>query len=195
MTLKKENIYKFGRKQGAIMLFKVLTKSEQDKYDNEILDMLRESDDEFVPPLSARSSTTQSDLTQTTRANNGVLNYFEEVKKQKILIAVEDEKLLAFVSFKENFVSEKIGEECLPNIYISTVLVSPNGRGRGITGKMYGVLFEEYENTNVLTRTWSTNEAHIKILSKLDFEKMSVIKNDRGEGIDTVYFKRSRNTV
>lgn len=50
-------------KDGDIMEIKILTKIEQDKYDNEILDMLTKGDTEFVPPLSARSSTTQSDLT------------------------------------------------------------------------------------------------------------------------------------
>ena len=56
---------------------------------------------------------------------------------------------------------------------------------------MYETLFKKYENVDIFTRTWSTNEAHIKILMKFDFEIMSVLKNDRGEGIDTVYFKKS----
>ena len=85
----------------------------------------------------------------------------------------------------------KIGEEDLPNIYISTLLVSPEGRGKGLTSKMYEILFAEYENANIFTRTWSTNEAHIKILSKFGFEAMLILKNDRGNGIDTIYFKKS----
>lgn len=172
------------------MEIKILTKSDQDKFDNEILALLTESDTEFVPPLSARSSTTQSDLSGRTSRNSGVLNYFKEMKKQRILVATENEKLVGFVSFKENFVNEKIGAEYLPNIYISTLLVSSEGRGKGLTRKMYENLFEKYENVNIFTRTWSTNEAHIKILSKFGFETMSVLKNDRGNGIDTVYFKK-----
>ena len=60
---------------------------------------------------------------------------------------------------------------------------------------MYASLFEEYKDVNIFTRTWSTNMAHIKILSKFDFEKMSVIENDRGEGIDKVYFKKSPKSL
>jgi len=59
---------------------------------------------------------------------------------------------------------------------------------------MYKILFKEYENANIFTRTWSTNIAHIKILSKFNFETLCVLKNHRGVGIDTVYFvKRPEN--
>ena len=176
------------------MEIKILTQAEQGKHDKEILDMLIQGDAEFVPPLSARSSTTQSDLTGTANVNGGVLNYFNELKKQRILVATEEDKLVGFVSFKENFVNEKIGEECLPNIYISTLLVAPSGRGKALTRKMYETLFAEYQNANIFTRTWSTNEAHIKILSKFGFETILVLENDRGDGIDTVYFKKGINT-
>ena len=174
------------------MIINILKESEYDRYDDEILDLLSEGDEEFVPPLSARSSTTQSDLSGGTKAGDGVLNYFNELKKQKILVAVEKGKLIGFVSFKENFVNDIIGEEQLPNIYISTLLVAKSGRGKGLTGKMYEFLFKEYENNKVFTRTWSTNEAHIKILSRFGFETLSVLENDRGNGIDTVYFKKRR---
>jgi ribosomal protein S18 acetylase RimI-like enzyme len=176
------------------MEIKILTKTEQDKYDNEILEMLIQGDTEFVPPLSARSSTTQSNLTGIKNLNVGVSNYFNELKKQRILVATAEDKLLGFVSFKENFVNEKIGKEHLPNIYISTLLVSSESRGKGLTSKMYESLFAEYENVNIFTRTWSTNVAHIKILSKFGFETMLVIKNDRGNGVDTIYFKKSIKT-
>ena len=78
----------------------------------------------------------------------------------------------------------------MPNIYISTLLVTPCGRGQGLTRKMYEFLFNEYKNANVFTRTWSTNEAHIKILLGFGFETIKVLENDRGNGIDTVYFKK-----
>lgn len=172
------------------MTIKILEKCEHNKYYAEIFEMLKECDGEFVPPLSARSSTTQSDLSGEVKTNDGVENYFCELKNQRILVAVEDDKLIGFVSFKENFVNDKIGEEHLPNIYISTLLVSENGRGKGLTRKMYEFLFNEYKDYNVFTRTWSTNYAHIKILSKFGFEILTVLENDRGKGIDTVYFKK-----
>ncbi len=171
------------------MEFEILNKDEHNNYDNEILSMLIEGDKEFVPPLSVRSSTTQSYLTGGKNMSGGVTDYFNELKKQRILVATENNKLLGFVSFRENFMNDKITEKELPNIYISTLLVAPDGRGKGLTTAMYSFLFSEYKNVNIFTRTRSTNMAHINILSRFNFETMCVRKNDRGEGIDTVYFK------
>ena len=95
---------------------------------------------------------------------------------------------MGFVSFRENYVSEPIKK--LPNIYISTLLVHPTGRGKGLTKRMYEVLFQAYAHAHIFTRTWSTNEAHIRILADFGFEAFHVLKNHRGDGIDTVYFKK-----
>ncbi len=167
-----------------------MEKEAQAQFDAEILAMLREGDEEFVPPLSVRSSTTQADLNSGEKVNGGVLNYFEALKRQRILVATEQEKLIAFVSFKEDYICEKIGRNTLPNIYVSTLLVRPDGRGKGLTRKMYTVLFDAYAHANIYTRTWSTNIAHIKILSSFGFEPLCILENDRGEGIDTVYFEK-----
>ena len=167
----------------------ILTKEEKERYDGQILRMLNAGDEEFVPPLSTRNSTTQTDFVIVQGLTRGVLNYFRGLKQQKLLAATENDQLLGFVSFRENFTNQKISK--LPNIYISTVLVSPEARGRGITGKMYETLFAEYKGVSVFTRTWSTNAAHIRILEKLQFETLCVLKNDRGQGIDTVYFQRA----
>jgi ribosomal protein S18 acetylase RimI-like enzyme len=173
------------------MHIQIVEKDEQGNFYNEILEMLTAADDEFVPPLSARSSTTQQDLSATCQCANGVLEYFEQLKNQRFMVAHENGKLLAFVSFKENFVNAEIQDTQLPNIYISTLIVKPEGRGRGLTYKMYEKLFAEYARSNIFTRTWSTNHAHIKILTKFGFETLTVLKNHRGEGVDTIYFKKS----
>jgi len=176
--------------------FSIPAKSEQEQYYDEILKMLTDADDEFFPPLSARNSTTQSDLLSGEKSENGVLSYFEELKKQKFMVATEEGRLLAFVSFKENYTNDEIKENNLPNIYLSTLIVKKDARGRGITSKMYEKLFDAYKDVNVFTRTWSTNIAHIKILEKFNFKTFRVLKDDRAEGVDTVYFKKScRNFV
>ncbi len=172
---------------------KVLKSSEQEAFNEQILKMLFISDEEFFPPLSKRSSTTQSELKGDWKSDNGVLSYFEELKKQRFVVATDKDKLLAFVSFRENFTSDIIKENDLPNIYISTLVVSREARGMGITYAMYEKLFDEFKYFNVFTRTWSSNISHIKILSKFNFETFKVIKDDRGKGIDTVYFKKNKN--
>ena len=123
-----------------------------------------------------------------------IITYFEELKNQRFTVACDGEELLAFVSFKENLVSDVIGKDELPNIYISTLIVRPKARGTGLTYKMYENLFDAYKNSNIFTRTWSANASHIKILSRFGFEVFKTIKNDRGEGIDTVYFRKMKRS-
>ena len=168
------------------MDIRILNDSEVDTYADKILSMLVAGDKEFVPPLSARSSTTQSDLSASKSTPEGIANYFEEMKKQKILVALEDGEVIGFCSFRDNYKTDIVN--IIPNIYISTLIVDVNARGKGLTRKMYSALFEEYKKFSIFTRTWSTNYAHIKILSTFGFDTLHTIKNDRGEGIDTVYF-------
>lgn len=177
------------------MKIEILAREEQANYYDEILKMLIAGDEEFVPPLSARNSTTQKDLSSGEKTKNGILEYFEGMKQQRIMVATEEGKLLAFVSFREDYTNDEIGERELPNIYLSTLIVRPEGRGRGLTQKMYGILFKEYEHMNIFTRTWSTNAAHIRILSKFEFETLHILKDHRGVGIDTIYFVKRPKLV
>lgn len=170
------------------MEFLMLSEKEKEIYNNDILKLLEISDNEFVPPLSKRYSTTQQNLKSSENSGDGgVLNYHKQVIKQCILGAFEGNKLLGFVSFKENVVTDII--KTTPNIYISTLVLHPDARGKNLTFKMYDYLFNElYKGVSVFTRTWSSNAAHIKILSKFNFSQYKIIENDRGEGIDTIYF-------
>lgn len=176
------------------MDIKILSQEEQIKYYDEILEMLIAGDDDFVPPLSTRSSTTQKDLTSGKKSREGILNYFEEMKKQRFAVALENDNLLAFVSYKENYTNNEITTGHLPNIYLSTLISKPEARGKRLTQLLYGTLFDHYKDCNILTRTWSTNGAHIHILSKFNFETLCTLKNDRGEGIDTVYFLKRKDS-
>ena len=81
-----------------------------------------------------------------------------------------------------------ITEAFLPNIYISTVITDKMFRHRGITKGLYAVLLEKYKDKNIFTRTWSTNISHTTLLQGLGFGEFKRLANDRGEGIDTVYY-------
>lgn len=172
------------------MEFKILTPNEQAQYYDEILEMLYMSDDEFVPPLSARSSTTQKDLTSSQKTDDGILQYFEEMKSQRFMVALEGGKVMAFVSYRENYINNEITEAYTPNIYLSTLIMRPEARGKGLTKTMYSLLFKEYETGYICTRTWSTNIAHKKILDFYNFSTFATLPDDRGKGIDTVYFMK-----
>ena len=173
----------------------LLNEEQKDIYKADILELMRISDSDFVPPMSQRFSPFQTDLKPSSEdVENGILRYFNSMLKETVLCAVEDGVLLGFVTYVENIkYSTVITEADRPNIYICTLIVNPKARGRGITYRMYDYLFnEKFANSHLFTRTWSTNMAHISILKKYGFELIHRIKNDRGEGIDTVYFGKRR---
>ena len=175
---------------------KILIKAIEDYNDEiiqrDLLELLVISDKEFVPALSSRESTTQTNLLGDNNNKNSETkipySYFNNLLNQEIIVAIEDDKLAGFMSFKTNYVCDNIKEEFLPNVYVSTVIVNPNFRGRGITKLFYKFINSNYQGYHIFTRTWSTNIGHLKILKSLGFNQTLLIKDDRGEGIDTVYY-------
>ncbi|MBQ5777912.1 MAG: hypothetical protein IIV97_03730 [Oscillospiraceae bacterium] len=177
----------------TVIEFVVLDSAAKAKHRKDIEAIMSLCDSDFVPPLSSRRGTTQSDLSGKASPGSGIGAYCDEMMKQEVLAAVSESRILGFVSYRENMVSGDIGEDTLPNIYISTLLLHPDSRGMHLTARMYDHIFNTlYPERSIFTRTWSTNLAHIKILAGFDFCEMKRIKNDRGEGIDTVYFKLER---
>ena len=175
------------------MDFRKLTTEDKQRYRSDIIEMMKKSDKDFIPPLSARTSTLQKDWSAAAPSEDGLMLYYEELNKQEILGAFEGDELLGFVSFKENYTNDTIKEEGLPNIYLSTLVLKPEAKGKGLTVRMYDFLFLQcYGDRNIYTRTWSTNIAHMKILSKFAFDELARMKDDRGEGIDTVYYVKKQ---
>ena len=173
------------------MEIRILAKEEQKRIYDDAYQMLEAADKEFVPPLSSRSSSTQQELSGNTQNADGIQQYFAQLKKQRFAAVFEGDALIAFVSYKENYTCTEIPPSERPNIYLSTLVVSPTARGKGVTKALYNRLFSEYEAVNIFTRTWSTNLAHIKILQSYGFQTIKVLENHRGNGIHTIYFKKA----
>ena len=168
------------------MEFKFLSEAEKEYYREQIIELLLESDGDFLPPLSSRGSTRDNSFSSANLRSDGVVSYYNSMNSQQILVAMAGGAVVGFVSFYENYAG---GEE--PNIYVSNLVVAKSARGSGLTSKMYDYLFNEvFSDRHVYTRTWSTNIAHTKILSRFGFSESKRIKDDRGEGIDTVYYAR-----
>ena len=174
------------------MEFRVLSDAEKSRYREELLEILSVNDKNFIPPLSQRSSTTQSNLLGA-EGEGDILPYFNKMLEQNILGMFFAGKLLGFVSYIDNYVSDTVGIETHPNIYLSTLALRPESRGMGATKKAYTHLFfERYPHCNIYTRTWSTNGPHVHILDGFGFGELERLPNDRGEGIDTVYYFKKR---
>lgn len=169
------------------MTLQHLNDTEKQKYRDGIRNLLVLCDREFVPPISSRTSTTQSDLSQND-TGDGISAYLAALMEQEIVCALDGDTLLGFVSYRLDHTCDEIGADTHPNLYVSTLIVSPESRGQGLTKIIYANLFEKYASRRIFTRTWSTNLAHIKILEKFGFSEHLRIKNHRGENIDTVYF-------
>ena len=162
-----------------------------DKLTNEeaisVFDLLCEVDSEFIPHLSNRNSsafTFDSELINEDKPES----YFEEIKLQKFILAFEEKKLLGFLTYKAKHETRIKSDLILKGDYITTVAIGIKFRGKGIGLKMYLKMIDISKGKSIYTRTWSTNYNHIKILDKLDFSLSHLIKDERGLGIDTVYF-------
>lgn len=153
-----------------------------------IMELLTLCDHEFVPPLSSRNSTTQSKLDVGGKNSAVPYEYFENIRIQPAFVVLEAGKVIGFMSFKKNYVSHEIPTSMTPNIYITTVIVHPRYRNRGITNKLYNALLERFTGYHIFTRTWSTNDSHTRILSSRKFYEFRRLEDDRGDGIDTVYY-------
>lgn len=160
----------------------------------QVLSLLTESNLDFVPPLSARESTTQTELSRPGEGNEAKvpMRYFEEMKKQEFILATEGDRILGFMSFAPDREMCLAGRRFTAD-YLSTIVVGKAFRRQGIAGRCYACLLRHCKGRNIVTRTWSTNTGHIRLLRELNFSLLETIANDRGNGIDTVYYGRMKN--
>lgn len=161
------------------------------KIQADVLKLLKEIDCEFVPPLSFRKSTTERNLISTN--NEGIASYFAEVIQQIVVVAMVDGQLAGMITFKY-FHNLEILNMYVPCNYITTLGVFPEFRRHGIARSLYGYITENLPQhiqcAYLVTRTWSSNISHLCLLDKLGFQIVSIIKNDRSKGIDTLYYAR-----
>lgn len=152
-----------------------------------VLSLLTAADREFVPPLSARTGTTQQALSPSDTVPQGIAAYFTQLSAQAFVLAYCGERISGFLSFIPDYRLTAGGLDLCCD-YVSTVIVSPAFRRQGITSGMYDTLFRTLPDHTVATRTWSQNTAHLRILHRLGFRLALTLENDRGKGIDTVYY-------
>jgi len=177
------------------MEFRLLTKEEKETHHEAVFTLLSAADEDFVPPLSKRSVNpkTNRNTFSDVKCEENLRDYLAAMISEEVLAIFEGGKLSGFVSFAENLKNDVIDEETHPNIYIGTAVISEELRGRGTLSAAYNHLFNEiYPDRSIFTRTWSTNAAHIRVLGKFGFSEIKRIKNDRGDGIDTIYFAKKR---
>jgi len=155
-------------------------------YGDQILSLLTQADGEFIPPLSARDSSTQQTLSHTQSAPEGVIAYYNSMASQPAILAVEDGECLGFMAFKKDYICEYVQKT--PNLYASTCIVHPDARGKGLMKAFYKEMMALFPQCSIFTRTWHTNASHLHVLEKLGFRECARLKDHRGPGMDTVYY-------
>lgn len=161
-----------------------------EEYREAVYRILKAADREFVPPLSSRNSTSQR--LDSAGEGGSVEAYFDMMAGQRFLLAVHGGTVAGFLTFIPDKAVDCIMET---GDYITTIVVGRECRNTGITRQMYGKLFEVLPGRRIITRTWSANHAHIHILESLGFSEAGRITDDRGPGIDTVYFYKINGAV
>lgn len=169
------------------MELKIFEALQEPAYLQQLLELLRMADKEFIPPLSSRSSTTQQTLSGGT--GDGVETYFEEMKEQCFVLAIDGCRIAGFMSFRKDYSCEHIPAGT--NLYASTSVVHPDYRGQGLMKGFYLAMIHHYPDRPIYTRTWQENFAHLRVLDKLGFKQIALLESHRGPGIHTVYFKRN----
>lgn len=181
------------------MRTKYVGKITDEKEKQQIWELLCECDQEFWPPLSARNSSVQKDLRsgaveeeQTGDTVQKPTVYFDEMISQEFILACDEEgKVAGFMTFKKDYTCDAL-KDFGTSLYITTICVKKNLRRQHIMSGLYDCM----ETTaaaacgcsRISTRTWSENEAHMKGLQHRGYRLLAVLKDDRGPGIDTVYY-------
>ena len=142
----------------------------------EVRDLLAACDNDFVPPLSARSSTTQQSW-EGAAGGDGVAAYAKTLLEQSVALWKQD--------------GRTVGRPTV--CYLSTLCVSPACRGQGLARRIYEAVIawahEQLPGRPIALRTWSTNAAQLRLMEKLGFTCVLRLPDDRGPGVDTVYYR------
>ena len=162
---------------------------EQEKKD--MFCILTECDQDFYPPLSARSSTKQLSWVSTSEVHDGVTAYYQVLLGQHNLFWKIQDEIAGFMSFIPHYTCQHLAaydDVC----YLTTLCLSHKFRGMGVSPRIYAATFEyvreNYPEAVIAFRTWSTNAAQMHLVKKLGLTEILRLPDDRGPGVDTIYY-------
>lgn len=133
-------------------------------------------DTEFYPPLSMRPGGISGRITESLAGADS--NY---------LIVEKDGQVIGAIGYKSNW---RGGSE----VYISFLAVHPGFRRHNLARKLDAALIGKLAplgTTHLIVTTWSTNPDACRIYKKLGYHVCRVVKDHRGPGVDTIYFRKN----
>ncbi|WP_022699869.1 GNAT family N-acetyltransferase [Oceanicaulis alexandrii] len=163
----------------------------QDMVRDQVYALICEADDAFWPPLRARTPEQGLSVGEGAVLDAAPTAYWASIQPHALITASDAAgRVLGMMSVARDKRLDAL--DMTASAYLSTLIVAKSAQGRGLARTLYEGLFDLARSWSeapcVATRTWSTNGAHLPLIAKLGFEERLRLKDDRGAGIDTVYF-------
>ena len=152
----------------------------------QLLALTRRCDGDFVPPLSWRHRLGQELRDLGPQAGANVEKYVNSLLElAHLVVLVQDERLVGYCAYYWPWMWR--GTE---HVYVSTAVVAPSHRGRGLSTRMGRrvVAHALRRRVPLLAKTWSTNQASMGTLARWG-RVDKIVRDERGAGIDTVYWR------
>ena len=152
----------------------------------QLLSLTRRCDEDFVPPLSWRHQLGQDLRGLGPRDAGGVVDYVDSLLElAHLVVLIQDGRLVGYCAYYWPWIWR--GTE---HVYVSTAVVAPSHRGRGLSTRMgrRGVVQALRRRVPLLAKTWSTNKASMGALSRWG-RVDKIVPDERGAGVDTVYWR------
>lgn len=158
---------------------------------DQVYALICEADDAFWPPLRARTPEQGLSVGEGAVLDAAPTAYWASIQPHALITASDAAgHVLGMMSVARDKRLDAL--DMTASAYLSTLIVAQSAQGRGLARTLYERLFDLARIWSdapcVATRTWSTNGAHLPLIAKLGFEERLRLKDDRGAGIDTVYF-------
>jgi ribosomal protein S18 acetylase RimI-like enzyme len=162
----------------------------------QLLQVLLDVDNDFVPPLSKRRSLEfwleifdQGSILYAKAplgdAVAGFLAYYPALDPDTY------QRLLPYVNIAP-VVSLPGSRETFREAYLHFIAVTPAYRGRQVSSALLAQLLQEVQEQGISRLrviTWSTNTGSLNLYKKFNFTVFHRVPDDRGEGIDSVYLE------
>ena len=166
--------------------------NKEEEYRYQLLQVLRNVDEDFYPSLSKRKSL------------YFWLNLFE---KGTILYASVKNNIVGFLAYYPSLTGDILDElmSCVnitpilsnsntnyKQAYLHFLAISPDFRNKGLSSLLMNELFEKLQIkkiSKIRVITWSTNERSLNLYRKHGFQVFNTKFNDRGEGVNSVYLE------
>lgn len=157
----------------------------------ELFELLTRCDKDFTPPLSQRAAVGQTDW-DSQGANTGIKDYYESlIEKATIITVTRNNKLAGFCAYYYPYQWQ--GQSYL---YVSTAVTAPEWRKHGLTNAYVRHICTAAMRLKcpILAKTWSTNKQSMTALSRYA-DRADTLCDDRGAGIDTIYWETTLDTL